>query len=98
MKLLVVFDVGADVIDVPQFVIDQKEQYASHFYKWLSNKSVRHSYWVTFDDGTKGLCFRADALVEWLNKKVMRDSNEKAVIIQQCVAIEDYSHLPSIFF
>ena len=98
MKLLVAFDLDADIIDVPQIVIEQKDHYASRFYKWLSNKGVRHSYWVTFEDGTKGLCFRADALVEWLNKKVLLDFEEKAVILHQHVAIEEHSSLPSIFF
>ena len=98
MKLLVQFDVNADVIDVPQSVVEQKDLYRSRFYKWLSNESVRHSYWVTFQNGSRGLRFRSEAFVQWLNKKILRDSEEKAVIVRQYVAADEYADLPSIFF
>ncbi len=98
MKLLIEFDVDGDIIDVPQYIIDKKDLYRSRFYKWLSNESIRHSYWVTFPNGMKGLCFRSDALVEWINKKVLKNSDEKAVVLQQHVAVDDHADLPSIFF
>ena len=98
MKLLVRFDVDADIIDVPQHVIDKKDSICSKFYKWLSDKHNHHSYWVAFNNGTKGLCFRSNALVEWLNKKVLNDHAEKALILEQFVAFEDHTDLPTIFF
>lgn len=98
MKLLVEFDINGDIIDVPQFIIDNKDRYASKFYQWLSDKRVHHSYWIKGPGGMKCLCYRSDAFVEWLNKKVLKESNEKAVILEQFVAIDEYIHLPSIFF
>jgi len=101
MKMLIQFDVDADIIEVPAFVVENREVLRSRFWKWLSNKSVKHRYWRTFTDryGKKftGLQYRADAFVEWLNKKVLQDSEEKAVLLEQYVWDES-QELPSIFF
>ena len=98
MKMLIEFDVNADIIEVPAFIIDDRELYRSRFLKWLYDKSVHHKYWVTFSNGTKGVCFRSNALIEWLNKKVLKDHEEKAVLVAEEVDIDLYRNLPSIFF
>ncbi len=102
MKLLVEFDLDADIIDVPQYVIDDREHYRNQFYKWLSDPSVKHKYWRKWknSDGSTyvGLCYRSDAFVQWLNKK-LRKTGEKATVLQTQVSIADYhDQLPSIFF
>ena len=102
MRMLVEFDVDADIIDVPQYVIDDRERYRNQFYKWLSDPSVRHKYWHKYrsTDGCEfvGLCYRSDAFVEWLNKK-LRKAGDSASVVQTHVAIDDYRNsLPSIFF
>ncbi len=44
------------------------------------------------------LCYRSDAFVEWLNRK-LRKTGEKATIVQAHISINDYHDmLPSIFF
>ena len=98
MKMMIEFDVNADIIEVPKFIIDDRELYRSRFLRWLYDKSVQHKYWVTFSNGTKGVCFRSDALIEWLNKKVLKDHEEKAVLVAEEVDIDLYRNLPSIFF
>ena len=98
MKMMIEFDVNADIIEVPAFIIDDRELYRSRFLKWLYDKSVHHKYWVTFSNGTKGVCFRSNALIEWLNKKVLKDHVEKAVLVAEEVDIDLYRNLPSIFF
>ena len=101
MKLVVEFDIDADIIDVPAYVIENREILRRRFWKWLSDKSIKHKYWETWKDrdGVKhtGLRYRGDAFVEWLNKKVLMDSDEKAFVLETCVG--DYPQdLPSIFF
>ena len=98
MRMFVEFDVDADIIDVPQSVIDNADHLRSHFLKWLYDKNVRHKYWYTFKDGSKGVMYRSDAFVEWLNKKVLKDSEQEAVIIEQHVPIESKRDLPAVFF
>jgi len=102
MKMLIEFDVDADIIDVPESVIAHKDSLRSKFWRWLSDKSIKHKYWkkVQCSDGTvfHGLCFRSDAFVEWLNKKILKESDEKATILEECVSIGEHRDLPSIFF
>ncbi len=102
MKLLVEFDVDADIIDVPQYVIDNREHYQEQFLQWLSDPSVKHPYWHTHTcaDGSEivGLCYRSDAFVEWLNE-ALGQAGEKAIVLESQVPIEAYhNHLPAIFF
>lgn len=102
MQLLVEFDLDADIIDVPQFVVENRNRYRNQFYKWLSDPKVKHKYWEKIQnrDGTHfiGLRFRSEAFVEWLNRKI-RKTGDCATIVQCHVPIEDYHDtLPSIFF
>jgi len=96
MRLFVEFDVSADIIDVPESVIRNKEHLHREFLKWLTNKQNKHKYWVTVQ-GHRGLCYRSDAFVEWLNDNYLKDSKEKAVIVQQYVSIKNEQKLPSVF-
>ncbi len=47
MKLLVQFDVDADIIDVPQKVIDNRDRYRNQFNKWITDPSVKHNSWLS---------------------------------------------------
>ena len=98
MQMLVEFDINADIIDVPQSVIEDREVLSRRFLKWIYDKSNKHKYWHTFKDDSKGVMYRSDAFVEWLNNKVLRDSEQKAVIVEQYVSRDREYHLPSIFF
>ena len=97
MRLLVEFDVDADIIDVPQSVIDNREILRRRFLKWLYDRGTKHKYWTKAGD-TMGVVFRSDAFVEWLNKKELKYSDEKAVVLQQYVSAENEEKLPSVFF
>ena len=72
MKMIVEFDIGADIIDVPQSVIDNRENLRTHFLKWLYDKNTKYKYWVEMKDSTgkkmRGVCYRSNAFVEWLNE------------------------------
>lgn len=101
MKMIVEFDIDADIIDVPQSVIDNREILRRQFLKWIYNKSIKHKYWVAMKDSTGksivGVRYRSDAFVEWLNKKVLIKNGDKAKILQ--TAVWEYpDDLPSIYF
>lgn len=101
MKMVIQFDLDADIIEVPEFVVENRELMKRRFWKWLSNKSIKHKYWVTAIDGSgkefTGLRYRGDAFVEWLNKKVLVQDDLKAYIVEKHV--RDYpKDMPSIFF
>lgn len=103
MELILEFDCDADIIDVPQIVIDNRELLRKRFLKWLFNKHNNHGYWVKIRNNTEGYClgvrYRSDAFVEFLNKKVLKDNEQKAVILKQHVSLnEQHIEFPSIVF
>ena len=97
MLLFVEFDINADIIDVPQSVIDNRENLSRCFLKWLFSPEVKPKYTVTFH-GHRGVCFRSEAFVHFLNEKVLMNSEQKAVIIEQEIPRENKQNLPSVFF
>ena len=101
MKMVVEFDVGADIIDVPQSVIDAREHLRTKFLKWLFDEKTKHKYWKEMTDSRgrkfRGVCYRSDAFVEWLNKKILAETEETAVILSSCVS-QWPDDLPKIFF
>ena len=97
MLLFVEFDVSADIIDVPQWVIDDRQQLSGKFIKWLFSPEVKPKYRKTIN-GHTGVCYRSDAFVEWLNKKILKESQQKASVVEQYVSIENTQNLPSVFF
>lgn len=103
MRLIIEFDVDADVIDVPQHVLDNRELLRNQFLKWLYSPNSKHKYRKKLTDGSgkKIYCmqYRSDAFVEWLNRKILADCGEKAVVIQQYISRDQFScDLPVIFF
>lgn len=101
MKMIVEFDCDADIIEVPQHVIDNRELLKQRFLKWLHSRSTKHKYRVKVNDGVRKYYtfqYRSDAFVEWLNKAILDDS-EKAVIIQKYVLPDStLEQLPTIQF
>ena len=101
MKMVIQFDLDADIVEVPDFIVENRELMKRRFWKWLSNKSVKHKYWVTAVDGAgiefTGLRFRGDAFVEWLNKKVLEKGDQKAHIVEEHI-LHYPKDMPSIFF
>ena len=101
MKLVLVFDCDADLIDVPLFVIENKDLLKKRFTKWIYNKSIKHRYWVTVRDSKGrpflGVSYRSDAFVEWLNKKVLPSDSSMASIIEEHI-LEYPETLPVLLF
>ena len=99
MLLVVEFDITADIINVPEDVILNKDIYRTRFLKWLYATNNKYRTKITDSNGHTfwGIIFRSDAFVEWLNKKVLKNSTEKAEVIVTCT--NEYSEdLPVIFF
>ena len=97
MLMVIKFDVGADIIDVPQSVIENADEYQKKFSEWLFDKNADHSYW-RYENGKKFGCnYRSDALVEWLNAFPLSDSEEIAKIV--AVHVNEFDKtLPYLFF
>ena len=90
MQMIVEFDIGADLIEVPEWVVRDREKLCRQFFKWLTGFVGSRRY-------RKGgcWCYRSDAFVYWLNKRVLE--GEQARVVQEQLREWDDS-LPSIFF
>ena len=101
MKLLIEFDVYSDIVDVPEFVIKDIQKYRNKFLDWLYNPKIKHKYWRIGRDASgrrfKGVCYGSDAFIEWLNAKVLKDSEEKATLVESETEY-DGNDYPKIFF
>ena len=101
MNLVLVFDCDADLLDVPQTVIENKDLLQRRFMKWIYNRNIKHKYWIYERDSLEkpflGVRYRGDAFVEWLNKKVLANDDQKACIVKE--HISEYSdNLPTLLF
>ena len=89
MRLLLEFDISADIIDVPQNVIDNREYYQKKFFNWLYNPLVKHRFREkAYDaDGHRFIAmhYRGDAFVEYLNLKVLKKEPYQASIVEEYV-------------
>ncbi|ADD03142.1 conserved hypothetical protein [Thermoanaerobacter italicus Ab9] len=97
MKVVIQFCIDADIIDCPEHVIDRLTYYQNEFIDWLFDKKNDHPYWV-IENGKKILCcYRSEAFVEWLNRFVLKDSPQKAAVVEKEITTWD-ENLPLIFF
>lgn len=85
MRVIVQFCMDADVIDCPEFVVNNLKVYASQFEEWFRDKKNNHAYWE-YQDGEQRLrSYRSEAFVEWLNKFILGTHEEKARVLMQGV-------------
>ena len=97
MRLFVKFDINADIIDVPRFVIDNRKELQLQFLDWLYDTSNLHPYWV-YHGKTLGVSYRSDAFVHWLNEFILKDCPEKASLLEQFVSSYNKDRLPTLSF
>ncbi|MCL2400930.1 MAG: hypothetical protein FWC91_14460 [Defluviitaleaceae bacterium] len=97
MLLVVRFDGAVDIIDVPEFIIANIEDYRKQFLNWLGDENIDHDYW-TYENGVKyGLSFRSNAFVEWLNTFPLSNTSDVAKTVETFISEYD-RNLSSIFF
>lgn len=68
-----------DYIYCPEDISISKYEIKQAFYNWIDNTEDEHPFWV-YEDGNKGLCYRGDAIVYWLNKYII-DGSENAKLL-----------------
>lgn len=103
VKCFVALDCYADIIDIPDHVAIRIKKHRNQFLNWIYNKNNNHGYWVKASDGKGGwfygVQYGSDAFVDWLNTKVIKDSNDKAVVVERNLDISEYKgDMPYIFF
>ncbi len=92
MKINLVFDYGADVVNVPYFVGAEIKEYRERFDKWCYDKDNVETY----NKETGVFCFDGKTFADWLNKYELHDP-VKATLLEENVSDYDRS-LPTLFF
>ncbi len=98
IKVLVQFDLDADIIECPNWIIKDLELHQQSFNEWLFDEMNDHSYWV-YENGEKyGCCYRSNAFVEWLNRFILKECDDKAFVIDKQVDMKEIETMPTINF
>lgn len=87
MNVICRFDIGADIIALPECSNETLKDHQNKFFVWL--QEGEHDY---LEDGV--LIYRADAFVEYLNKCVYEN---EVSLIQEGLDIY-HSDLPILYF
>ena len=98
MLINMVFDYYVDIINVPDSIGVNIKKYQNQCDRWLFNKLNEHEFWEKDNSGKKlgvGVC--SESFIYWLNKFVLKDSKEKAYIVQKSINKYDES-LPTIYY
>lgn len=102
MDLYVEFSMYGDLISIPDEIFNDIGSHQNDFTKWIYDKTIDHKYWFIIKGEKKGVCYRADAFIEWLNMTILAKSDEKAVIIKEYINWEEhklkYKDVPKIYF
>lgn len=103
MKIFCTFDCYADILEVPEEVGCRIKKYRNKFLDWLYDRKNHHGYWVKLDNGNGkavyGVQYGSDAFVDWLNKKVLKGKEPRAVVIERDLDRDTYTgDIPYIWF
>lgn len=73
---------GYRLLSVPERISEHAQAYQAEFDKWIMNPESEHPYWTRDGEGNAALCYDgAEAFAEWLNRFVLKDTEEKAVLV-----------------
>ncbi|EOY7134167.1 hypothetical protein [Clostridioides difficile] len=71
-----------DYIYVPNEISLKKYEIRNEFHNWIDNTEDEHPFWC-YENGVQiGLDYRGDAIVYWLNNYILKNTNDKARLIE----------------
>ena len=105
MKLYISSHGIGEIIEVPEHVVEKRNYYRKKFLDWLYDPKVKHKYRIEVYEasGKKfvGVRYDAEAFVEWLNKKVLRNTKSAKIVetdLEADIEAWEATGLPYIFF
>jgi len=97
--LLYFYRTPCDLIECPQYIVDDLDRYVRKFDKWLYNPKNDHGMWMDDGFGGRGVNFNGDAFVNWLNQYVLTEDDEKAYFVDRNYqSNENDKNYPHIYF
>lgn len=97
MLINIIFDYYVDIVSVPDYIGIDLLKYQNKCDQWLFDKTNEHEFWEKDDSGKKlgvGIC--SEAFIYWINKFILKDSEEKAYIVKR--NINENNNYPSIYY
>ncbi len=70
-----------DIIWVPDS-IQNLVRIQNEFFKWMFDKENNHKYWVNINNQKMYCSYGTEAFIEYLNEFLLKDSIEKAKILE----------------
>lgn len=102
MQLIVEFDCYADMLDVPSAVVEERDLLKKKFLNWLYCPKPHHTHFQYILDShghrTKCIVYGSEEFVDWLNKKILRTRDAKAVISERNIDVDMYPGAPLLCF
>ncbi len=93
---------SADIINVPDTIAENINDYQRKFDQWLYDKNNQHGYWATFqsEEGSSTcVMFGSEAFINWLNDYILAEVDEKVIFELKDIQLSDkYKALPLIYF
>ena len=82
-KVLINFDVSSTLIECPDFIAENFEEYIDGIYDWIKVTPEGAKYKRKLSAREVGCIISAESILEYLNTVCLKDNKEKAVILKE---------------
>ncbi len=102
MELIVEFDLNADLVSVPESVVENIEVIRQRFLRWVyspeGQKKLTKKMVGSDGQSFACVCYNSEEFIDWLNKKVLQAGEDRAALVKKNIDSQFCGSVPSIFF
>ncbi len=102
MELIVEFDLNADLVSVPERVVENIDVIRQRFLRWVYSPEGKKKLTkkMASPDGQRFacVCYNSEEFIDWLNKKVLQAGEDRAALVEKNIDSQACGDVPSIFF
>lgn len=102
MELIVEFDLNADLVSVPESVVENIDVIRQRFLRWAYSPEGKKKLTKKMkgSDGQRFacICYNSEEFIDWLNKKVLQAGEDRAALVEKNIDSRSRGNVPSIFF
>ena len=102
MELIVEFDLNADLVSVPERVVENIDVIRQRFLRWVYSPEGKKKLTKKMEgaDGQRFvcICYNSEEFIGWLNKKVLQAGEDRAALVEKNIDSRSHGNVPSIFF
>lgn len=102
MELIVEFDLNADLVSVPERVVENIDVIRQRFLRWVYSPEGKKKLTKKME-GSDGqsfacVCYNSEEFIDWLNKKVLKAGEDRAALVEKNIDSQACGDVPTIFF